>query len=173
MYKVCLYWGFKVISWQSVKHLHVPWLSHRSNDNISSQNLLLLFSHAPAARVEKSLVRKFVVTGNQICNCQIKNQICYLLSHSAKPMTPQMVCCIGVQRHFNRKWNCNQLWVEFSSLNNFFKASPKEHPGQVSSRLALWLRRRCLKKLLTDNIQQTKDNRNSSPPTLCAQVITS
>ena len=43
-----------------------------------------------------------------------------------------------------------ELWVEFNLLNNFGKASPTEHPCQVSSRLAQWFRRRrCLKKLWT------------------------
>ena len=43
-----------------------------------------------------------------------------------------------------------ELWVEFNLLNNFGRASPKEHPCQVSSKLALWFRsRRCLKKLWT------------------------
>ena len=43
-----------------------------------------------------------------------------------------------------------ELWVELNSLNNFGRASPKEHSCQVSWRLALWFWRRCLKKLLTD-----------------------
>ena len=43
-----------------------------------------------------------------------------------------------------------ELWVEFNLLNTFCRASPKEHPCQVSSRLAQWFRRRrCLKKLWT------------------------
>ena len=42
-----------------------------------------------------------------------------------------------------------ELWLEFNLLNNFGRASPKEHPCQVSSRLAQWFRRRCLKKLWT------------------------
>ena len=42
------------------------------------------------------------------------------------------------------------LWLEFNLLNNFGRASPKEHPCQVSSRLAQWFRRRkCLKKSWT------------------------
>ena len=43
-----------------------------------------------------------------------------------------------------------ELWLEFNLLNNFGRASPKEHPCQVPSRLAQWFRRRrCLKKLWT------------------------
>ena len=43
-----------------------------------------------------------------------------------------------------------ELWVEFNLLNTFGRALPKEHPCQVSSRLAQWFRRRrCLKKLWT------------------------
>ena len=45
----------------------------------------------------------------------------------------------------------NQLWLEFNLLNNFGRASPKENPCQVSSRLAqLFRRRRCLNKCTTD-----------------------
>ena len=41
--------------------------------------------------------------------------------------------------------------MELNSLNSFCRASPKEHPCQVSSRLAQWFRRRrCLKKLWPD-----------------------
>ena len=49
------------------------------------------------------------------------------------------------------------LWVEFNLLNSFGRASPKEHPCQVSSRLAEWFRRRkCLKKLrTTDDARRT------------------
>ena len=43
-----------------------------------------------------------------------------------------------------------QLWLEFNLLNNVGRASPKEHPCQVSSRLSQWFRRRRrLKKLWT------------------------
>ena len=43
-----------------------------------------------------------------------------------------------------------ELWLEFNLLNNFGRASPKQHPCKVSSRLAQWFRRRrCLKKLWT------------------------
>ena len=43
-----------------------------------------------------------------------------------------------------------QLWLKFNLLNNFGRASPKEHPCHISSRLAQWFwRRRCLKKLWT------------------------
>ena len=50
-------------------------------------------------------------------------------------------------------------WLEFNLLNNSGRASPKEHPCQVSSRLAQWFRRRrCLKKLwMTDVARQTTD----------------
>ena len=65
---------------------------------------------------------------------------------------------------FSLQWQ-PELWMELNSLNNFCRASPKEHPYQVSSRLAQWFRRRCLKKLLTD-----KGNHNSSLWALCAQV---
>ena len=43
-----------------------------------------------------------------------------------------------------------ELGMELHSLNNFPRASPKEHPCQISSRLAQWFKRRCLKKLLMD-----------------------
>ena len=44
-----------------------------------------------------------------------------------------------------------EFCMESNSLNNFGRASCKEHPCQVSSNLAKWVRRRCcLKKLLTD-----------------------
>ena len=41
------------------------------------------------------------------------------------------------------------------------RASPKEHPCQVSSRLTQWYRRRCVKKLM-DTGCQTKGDHNSS-----------
>ena len=64
-----------------------------------------------------------------------------------------------------------ELWVELNSLNNFGRASPKEHSCQVSWRLAKWFwRRRCLKKLLTDDRRWTLGDHNSSPLTLCAKV---
>ena len=48
--------------------------------------------------------------------------------------------------------------MELNSLDNFCKASPKEHPYKVSSRLAQWFRRKtCLKKLLTDDRRRTTD----------------
>ena len=50
-----------------------------------------------------------------------------------------------------------ELWVEFKSLNDSCRASPKEHPCQGSSRLAQWFQR-CLKKLLADEGRQTVDD---------------
>ena len=45
-------------------------------------------------------------------------------------------------------------------MNNFGRALPKEHPCQVSSRLAQWFRRRrCLKKLwTTDDARRTPED---------------
>ena len=44
------------------------------------------------------------------------------------------------------------------SLEQLSRASPKEHPCQVSSRLAQWFRRRCLKKLwTTDDTRRMPD----------------
>ena len=65
-----------------------------------------------------------------------------------------------------------ELWLEFNLLNNFARASPKEHPCQVSSRLAQWFRRRrCLKKLWTTHDgHRTLGYHKSSPWALCAQV---
>ena len=55
--------------------------------------------------------------------------------------------------HGNQSQGC-----KLNSLNNFCRASPKEHPCQVSSRLAQWFRRRrCLKKLLMDDRRRTLD----------------
>ena len=53
--------------------------------------------------------------------------------------------------HGNQSYDWQpELWLEFNLLNNFGRASPKEYPCQVSSRLAQWfMRRRCLKKLWT------------------------
>ena len=31
-----------------------------------------------------------------------------------------------------------EFWIEFNSLNNICRASPKEHPCQVSSRLEMF-----------------------------------
>ena len=44
------------------------------------------------------------------------------------------------------------LMAGIQSLEQFGRASPKEHPCQVSSRLAQWFTRRCLKKLWTMDI---------------------
>ena len=64
-----------------------------------------------------------------------------------------------------------ELWMELNSLYTFCRALPKEHPCQVSSRLAQWCRRRrCLKKLLTDAGRRTYGDHNSSLRALCAQV---
>ena len=50
------------------------------------------------------------------------------------------------------------LWLEFNLFSNFGRASHKEHPCQVSSSLAPWFRRRCLKKLwTTDDARWTTD----------------
>ena len=57
-----------------------------------------------------------------------------------------------------------ELRLEFNLLNNFGRTSPKEHPCQVSSRLAQWFRRRrCLKKLwTTDDMRRTLGDHKSS-----------
>ena len=66
-----------------------------------------------------------------------------------------------------------ELWVEFNLLKNFSRALPKEHPCQVSSRLAQWFRRRrCLQKLwTTDNGRRTMDigrSQKLTMSTLCS-----
>ena len=52
----------------------------------------------------------------------------------------------------------NQVMDGIKFCKQFCRASPKEHPCKVSSRLAqCFRRRRCLKKLLTDHRQRTPD----------------
>ena len=70
-----------------------------------------------------------------------------------------------------------ELWLEFNLLNNFGRASPKEHPCQVSSRMAQWFRRRrCLKKLWTthDGRRTTDIGRSQklTMSTLCSGELT-
>ena len=62
-----------------------------------------------------------------------------------------------------------ELSMELNSLNNFCSASPKEHPCQLSSRLAQWFRR-CLKKLLMDAGHRKLGDHHSSLSVLCAHV---
>ena len=50
-----------------------------------------------------------------------------------------------------------RVMIGIQSLEQLGRASPKEHPCQVSSRLALWFRRRrCLKKLWTTDIGRSQ-----------------
>ena len=64
-----------------------------------------------------------------------------------------------------------ELWVEFNLLNTFGRASPKEYPCQVSSRLAQWFRRSLKKLLMMHAAQGTPDigrSQKLTMSTLCS-----